>query len=185
MVILKVSKLITLSFLIFVFGNALSQDTDSLKSWLSDDKLKWSNFKGSPPLSETNTMFKAACSSFVIVYPFTEKDSTYYKVRAVFHAYKSWTKDTTKYILAHEQLHFDITELYARKLRKTIKELCATLALDDKKVQDSIKGLISESGKREDDYDKETVHGLLKEHQHEWAKKICGELEQLKKYAGD
>src|SRR5258705_10691508 len=104
-------RLITLFFLMLIFANNFSQVNDSVKCWSNRDKLKWGDFKGNVP-NEGNSLFKAACASNVEIYSIIMDDSTYkYKVRTVFNRYKSWTRDTTKYILAHEQLHFDITEL--------------------------------------------------------------------------
>src|SRR5258708_7210019 len=117
-------KFIIAGLLAFSFGRGLSQDT--VKCWSSTDKLKWSDFRGSVPSIGLSSSDKAACSSMPRPYPLQENDSTYtYNVKAVFYRYTSWAKvkDTTKYLLAHEQLHFDITELYARKMRKAFKGL--------------------------------------------------------------
>ena len=57
------------------------------------------------------------------------------------------------------------------------------LELSDKKFQAAIDKLISESRKREKDYDHDTVHGVIKKSQLEWAKENCTELDSLKQYA--
>ena len=136
-------------------------------------------------MDKKQTPSRAICANRISLFPFRDTDTSRYtyKVKAVFNRYKSWTLDTTKYILAHEQLHFDIGELYARKLRKAIKVLSKKYEMADKYVQSVIDKLLAERTLRDDNYDHDTIHGLIKESQHEWAKKIYGELEQLKEYA--
>lgn len=51
-------------------------------------------------------------------------DSTYYyNILALFSKYESWMVIRSTDILQHEQIHFDIFELHARKLRKSWLEL--------------------------------------------------------------
>ena len=126
-------------------------------------------------------MFAASFRSEIIVYPFSQNDSTYeYRVKAVFYKYEAWTKSANEYILKHEQLHFDIIELFARKLRKRIKEFSGDM---DSKFGTVVKGLIAESLKWEKDYDRDTNHGAFIEDQQKWVKKISAELDSLKGYA--
>ncbi len=91
--------------------------------WTSDFRLNWEDFKGTVPESSA----AAATTSSGISYDF----STYYegnqlkidvRVFTYFYPSRSWYKPkiSNEVTLAHEQLHFDITELYARKMRKQL-----------------------------------------------------------------
>jgi hypothetical protein len=170
---------ITLIFLTLVFVESFPQANDSIKCWSSNDKLTWNDFKGKV---DTNSRFAAICPSNIKVYPILVNDSAYqYRVKVIFFRYKAWHRTTTTDALAHEQLHFDITELYARKLRKMIKDSFAGEYNDE--FGNSVKKMIAESLKQEGIYDERTMHGADKESQAEWSKKIHVELESLKEYA--
>src|SRR5258707_8332834 len=118
-------------------------------------------------------------------YPLQENDSTYtYNVKAVFYRYTSWdkVKDTTKYLLAHEQLNFDITELYARKMRKAFKGLGYWTQSTANAYSAIKKKIYADHITRQNDYDAKTTHGTIKKVQLEWANKIRAELEILKEF---
>ena len=89
----------------------------------------------------------------------------------------------TDYILQHEQGHFDITELFARKLAKELKEY----KFNPRKYQDDVskiyKKLMDEKEEYQNKYDKETDFSRNKEQQAEWLEKIKDELDELDEYA--
>ena len=170
---------LVLGFLILDQEDVFSQKGDSTKCWDAHNKLSWLDFKGK---IDKKSMFAAVCPSEIVVYPVSKNDSTReYKVKVIFKRYEAWAKNTTQYTLAHEQLHFDITELYARKVRKVIREKYKGRYNDE--FGSIIKGLIAELDQSEEDYDKETIHGAFIEGQQKWAKKIFAELDTLKGYA--
>jgi hypothetical protein len=73
---------------------------------------------------------------------------------AHFYPNKSWyLKDRRNtYILAHEQLHFDITELYARMFRAQLKGLVVTQNVKDQmqRLHKAINEAVDETQKRYD-----------------------------------
>ncbi len=108
-----------LSFFIFliIFNNIYSQEDIELKYWNNQNKLKIIDFKGvfAMGISSANTtvgidFFNVKkYNTFGVITVFYKKDSFFLK-----------NIDSTKniYLLKHEQLHFDIAELFARKIRK-------------------------------------------------------------------
>jgi len=78
-------------------------------------------------------------------------------------------KDT---LLAHEQLHFDICELYVRQLRKKIMEA----DLDPMEFDKQINKMFEESWKdyqlKQQQYDNETGHGIIADKQLSWQEEI-------------
>lgn len=94
-------------------------------AWDKQRPLQWSDFKGSP-----GTLKGWAASSSTGISQgyatdgsgFIDKESV--TVTAHFYPEFSWVrhKQKTKHLLAHEQTHFDITEVYARKLAKEIED---------------------------------------------------------------
>lgn len=95
-----------------------------------------------------------------------------FEVNSYFYPQLSWVDGNSKkeYLLGHERLHFDITELHARILRKKLKEInFDELNSDPKKVLDSVYEIV-EKDRREMQtrYDRETNHSLNKEIEAKW-----------------
>lgn len=85
--------------------------------------------------------------------------------------------------MSHEQGHFDIAELFARKLRKAFKEYIfnpKTIEADYNKIFSRIK---TERSKMDALYDKETNLSRNKSKQLYWNKKIEAELKKFEAHA--
>ena len=80
----------------------------------------------------------------------------------------------------HEQLHFDITELYARKIRKRFKELQDMGETDYEEYVKIYYELEKELDAFQQKYDSEVY--FREQNQKEWIEKIAKELEELKEY---
>lgn len=107
-----------------------------------------------------------------------------FKISNYFIRSQSWTTDTTKANdIRHEQLHFDISELHARKMRNGICELRSKKINDINIYTDFIKKTLDELHNLNHKYDIETGHGVIDFRQEEWSVKIKKELDLLKKYA--
>ncbi len=94
--------------------------------WQPDFKLNWSNFRAAVPQGSS----AAATTASGISYDFStysdgKETKLDFKVSTYFYPDKSWYKPTVanEVTLAHEQLHFDITEIFARKLRKELNQV--------------------------------------------------------------
>src|SRR5262249_44372894 len=89
--------------------------------WSAEKKLTGSDFQGRPdPASSMKAMTHSG-----IAYSWQCANGTLtYEVIARFDRSKSWMRPgaETK-LLLHEQKHFDITEIYARKMRKAFSEM--------------------------------------------------------------
>jgi hypothetical protein len=84
-------------------------------------------------------------------------------------------------VLGHEQLHFDITELYTRKFRQQISELKVSNSIGSqlKKLHNSIK---QDLASMQDSYDVETNYSRNVEQQAKSKAYIVTELTKLSKY---
>lgn len=168
-------------FSLFHSHHGLAQTADTVKCWSSTDKLTWSDFRGSVPKEMLKSIRMAVCPSQITVESVTHNASLQLKVKVIFLKNQAWTKDTASlYTLAHEQLHFDITELQARKIRKSVSELKEKKVTDFTKYQFYIQKFVSETDKMQLEYDKETNHGGYESHQKEWREKITKDLDSLK-----
>ena len=105
-------------------------------------------------------------------------------VKCFFDISKSWTKDPeNKALLEHEQLHFDITELFTRKLRKQLSELKDPCGKDSGKIQTIYDRNFEEMNKYQQRYDQETEHSVKELVQKGWEEKVKRELAQLLDYS--
>lgn len=80
-------------------------------------------------------------------------------------------------ILEHEQIHFDITELIARRLRKKIH--LYSKAMSPSSLQLEYKSSLYSLNDIQEKYDSETDHGRLYKKQVEWKERIQKELIDL------
>jgi predicted secreted Zn-dependent protease len=82
----------------------------------------------------------------------------------------------------HEQGHFDITEIFARKLNKAMSAYHFNQNTYRKDLNKIYQDIIKEKDNMQDQYDHETNFSRNKEKQMEWLKKIQTMLEELKEY---
>ncbi len=104
---------------------------------------------------------------------------------AIFNKNLSWTIDTTKYLLQHKQLHFNIAELYTRKINKEFEELKNRFENEKSKYHSIYNALYIEMLKMQDQYDLETNHSQNRIKQEEWNKKIELMLNELNAFASN
>ena len=135
--------------------------------------MSWEHFKGRPDLG---SRFKANSATGILFSgQIGKKDGKYslnFIVNSYFYPQLSWVAESAKkeYLLQHERLHFDITELHARILRKKLKEINFDNGdSDPKEVLDSVYEIV-EKDRREMQtrYDQETNHSLNKEIEAKW-----------------
>jgi hypothetical protein len=182
----KKKLLTTFASLIFVllasFTGTFKNTDDLYILWNDSTGLTWDDFLGKAPV---NTSLAAMTYTQLSLNPFEyNPPECKISIQAMFDKNKSWVKEKSKtdYLLGHEQLHFDIAELYARKLRKGIKNG----VFSSKKLQSQLSDLFhkynTELSEYESEYDKETNHSKIEEKQKKWEINIPKELEKLKDY---
>jgi len=86
-------------------------------------------------------------------------------------------------LLVHEQTHFDLTELYARKLRKQLSETKFTRSNPSKESFPIFKEMQKQYRDRQDLYERETDFSLNTAKQAEWTARIVAELNELSAYS--
>ena len=149
--------------------------------WSEDKKLKWSDFKARPNRLSSNAALTDSGMSIGLKCDGTTSEVT---IQCFFDRSKSWTKNNeSKYLLAHEQLHFDITELFVRKLRKQLAALNNDCNKLSQKVQEYYDNNYKEFVAYQQRYDSESNHSLNKEKQKYWEAKVTRELNELRPYA--
>ena len=163
------------------FGQVVDKDSsnqnkDTIVIWSKNKKLMWCDFKG---VEKDKNINGATSSTGIMMLPYMNKDKKYsYKVLACFYKNTSSTNtNSSNYILNHEQLHFDITELFARKIRQEIKiqELKSSYVDHISIYRKSHK----EYRRYQNLYDIETNHSTNFENQKKWDFKIFQELKKF------
>ncbi len=129
-----------------------------------------------------------------VIYPVNEH-TYYYNITALFNRYESWMIVKSTDILVHEQIHFDIFELYARKMRKYLTETLKQHfnedgAIDD--VSDDINLKFEEYYQRINDmqleFDRQTAaltsaNASLLQINARWTQDLKQQIDALKEYA--
>lgn len=157
------------------------QEENAIK-WDPDHRLSWSDFKAPPPKDSP----VAAITASGITYRFSalesrgkmEVDCT---IDAFFYPESSWYRPETanEIILSHEQLHFDISELFARKMRARVARY--SFSSDVKAEMNGIyEQILREMRAFQKSYDDETNFSREVEKQLEWNKQIASELKLVR-----
>jgi hypothetical protein len=170
-------KVLGLFFLsLWIFNGSLAQDTIN---WSPGYKLTWVDFQCKPDsLSEFGAVTYAGVrysSSF------SDKFLTF-KVYCYFNKKISWVRVKSDYGLIHEQGHFNIAELFARKLRKGFKDYKFNLATVDKDLKTIFEQMKNERKKMDSLFDLGTDFSRNNMGQKHWNLKITYELQKLEAY---
>ncbi|MDP1764828.1 MAG: hypothetical protein Q8L07_13175 [Sediminibacterium sp.] len=162
---------------------------------LSSDTLFWSNNRLTGADFQQNDqddkpvpfVAKSRWLLYFKIVPSTENTSLKVPiVRAVFFPKFSWIKHRAQgneNVLRHEQLHFDIVELHARKLRRLLDLLEIVTRKDQKRAVGYAWGINSQLFEMQKQYDWETSHGSDRAKQVWWVTYIFLQLRELEKYA--
>tara|TARA_B110000977_G_scaffold30003_1_gene39218 strand:+ start:12654 stop:13352 length:699 start_codon:yes stop_codon:yes gene_type:complete len=167
---------------------AYTSDKDGYILWSDSCKLNWNNFKR--VIEDSTSYYKAKTITEIGVEHFeTSNDSIVYFVRTYFKEKKSYkTNDLNlgNALLKHEQLHFDISELGARKIRKEYNSYLSkdgSFYITNKFINSAFNKCISEIDVLDSLYDEETNHGSNYKEQAKWNKKVAKMLNKYKEYA--
>lgn len=151
--------------------------------WAADRPLTWADFQGRPKFGEPEAALTSAdllsdarCADFVFSATITP----------TFDPSTSWVRDAkaaSPALLRHEQLHFDLTEVYARRLRQKLK----AANLDCQKLQPAFgrltQAVYNQWSNEENRYDIDTNHGLNAAKQAVWEKQVQRQITDLSSFA--
>ncbi|MFI5154084.1 MAG: DUF922 domain-containing protein [Chitinophagales bacterium] len=146
---------------------------DNLIDWSTSRRLTWSDFQAEPP----KTPAAAALTSTTIKVDFGYFNETLtYHIHCRFDKSSSWGRVKNDYVLSHEQGHFDIAEIFARKLNEALRKYRPESQNIPKDVNKIYQDMMKKYYERQDEYDKETNFSMDKKKQEEWLKIIDDEL---------
>lgn len=142
--------------------------------------ITWDDFKG--PRNRKSSGIASTFSYMDIDVVKTNNTGAEVLLQAVFDTEESWVIYKEKTVLAHERGHFDITELYARKLRKKISETTFKKADFRTTLRKLYADYDDEMDKYHDRYDDETESSMNTEKQKAWEAGIKKDIEALNAY---
>lgn len=168
-------RVLLLSILSLFLMASSVQDEERI-AWSEDYRLSWSDFKGQP--KPGNVYVASTNSGLSFSYGFKTINGVAtsdfrYEVTSYFYPELSWYQPerVSPRVLQHEQTHFDITELHARKLRKRIEAYNFT---ENAKAElDELYNQVErERRAMQSTYDLETDHSILRAEEAAWVSKV-------------
>lgn len=154
--------------------------------WDENVLLSWEDFKINFDLDIVHH-----AQSATGIYSFWECNDNHYEfiVGCVFDRTKSWVKYWVKFdrkntsqLLNHEQTHFDLTEVYARKIRYALSTVPDPCRKSQSEMKAIVNKLLEEFKTEEKRYDSATKHGRDTDKQLLWDKNVYRMLEMLDQY---
>jgi hypothetical protein len=155
------------------------EKNEELMDWNASRKLTWADYKSRPnPDSDA----AASTTTLLLINYSINNNGLTYKIQSKFSKTRSWGLHKTVYILSHEQGHFDIAEIFARKLHKKMSEYKFDRRNYQKSLDKIYQDVVDEKTKMQNQYDRETNHSINREEQARWLKKIAELLEEYEDY---
>lgn len=131
-------------FIGFISLMSFSFVKDDFILWQENKKLKIQDFKADnkDTVKVNRQQFLGAISAIRIEYSSFQRNKNSvpdFSIKTYFDPNVSWMLLKNDYVLQHEQIHFDLTELYARKMRKSVESLrqkhVTNISIYRKKIQ--------------------------------------------------
>jgi len=163
----------------------VQNDNEPVISWNDNYRLSWQDFKAQPMRNVGAVATTASGITFGFSIRESDKRVISFSTEVLAHFYpeQSWYKPerADNHVLGHEQLHFDITELFARKFRKRLSVLKTTNDVA-KKLRATHEAINKELAAFQNQYDAETNFSRNVEAQLQWQILIRRELQKLESF---
>ena len=176
-----ISKLFIFIGLFFVLFKTNDSEKSSKIYWHQRNAVTWNDFRKTAHLSgneaaqistgiQYSVKMENKTLSFVVRSYADKKNSFYIK------------KKKSDRLLKHEQGHFDICEIFARKLRKQLMAKPFKQKSLNSEAEKIYKKTIKGMNKFQHLYDKETNHSIDTTMQNKWNTKIAKMISELEPY---
>ena len=154
--------------------------------WALKRPLTWADFKGDPPRDGG----AAAETAYTLLYGSQCRGQAFeFRVVAAFRPKESWVRpailkrpaDSAR-ALRHEQTHFDLAEVHARRMRRHFAELMAPCRVSTSDLSEIAERMVKEEAAAQEKYDAETDHSRVAAEQARWDKEVASQLTTLAKW---
>lgn len=176
--------IICLSLSTFCIG----QPQPEVINWEHSNTLTWNDFRGEVDkdiLAAAMTSYKINLVPEAVMVDENDMIQGYENLTVVTQFYKelSWHTNDSNTLLAHEQLHFDIAELYARKIRQRFSELKIAKEARFTAYLDAYNILWKACRTYQKQYDRETAHGRNLLVNLNWEERVGKQLGEMNDFA--
>jgi hypothetical protein len=143
--------------------------------------LSWDDFKGRP---DESTLWTAVTYSGIKLRCESKLNGGTFHLQIKLFPYmdrsRSWYKESghNNYTLSHEQRHFDITILVTRQLAEALQQATYSYKTYARQVDAIHDDYLRKLNEMQDQYDKETDHGMKRTAQRMWDRNIAQKLAQ-------
>ncbi len=174
-------RILILTFSILL-SFAFSERGKDIIYWQAGRKLTWSDFKETKGSGNTGAVSSTGFGYKLRV----EGQKVEVTIQSFFNRKESWVRKGEKHDkgLKHEQGHFDISEIFARKFRKHLNNYNFNYTVVDNEIAHVYRQYVKQLDAYQDLYDKETDHHRNDIKQMEWDDRIEKELNGLQNYSG-
>lgn len=156
------------------------RESAELIPWQMDKRLIWDDFlceprRGTDAVASTST-------SLGIAYQLNNGHLSYH-ITCYFNKEKSWGLLKTDYILAHEQGHFDITEIFARRLNEALQNYKFNKRTFKRDIGNIYESIVRQKEEYQKAYDAESDHSRNRKVQYDWLERIESLLAETAPYS--
>ncbi len=144
-------------------------------AWSADRRLMWSDFRGRPVV----TSGAVALTAYYVAYDLPCHAGRFApSVVSRFLPHASWVKadhllePQAVQTLRHEQTHFDLSEVLARRALADLRAVDRPCDLDTAGIQPVLDGFGRRDAEIQRQYDRETGHGTDPRRQQEWDRRV-------------
>ena len=152
----------------------------------SPNVLEWDHFRESERPDEAEGMAAASFCEIRLEFRNVPLREPYIRVIPVFLPQRSWVAGDRRRpeLLRHEQGHFDLCEIQARRLRRSLDSLVSESSRAEIGQARKLFEYHLEQYKRHgQEYDRDTDHGVILEEQYKWDRRIEQQLDSLEEFA--
>ena len=155
--------------------------------WSAERPLTWKDFRGTPPVEPGDEGARTAYSLFYGARCTGRRFE--FRVLAAVLPRLSWVTATvlknpalSARSLRHEQTHFNLSEIHARRMRKYFADLAQPCANSEAELNALAQRLVRAEGTAQSSYDQETNYGRTAAKQAEWEAETTRQIESLAAY---
>jgi len=156
--------------------------------WSASRPLTWDDFQAVPPTGDPE---RVAETAYTVLHAINCRGKIFQsRVVAAFLPRQSWVRPSVRAnpsqsvrSLSHEQTHFNLTEVYARRIRRYFAELTDPCLKSEREIEAQADQLIREESAAQRRYDDETSHGRIGAKQSEWDTETVRQIANLQRYA--
>src|SRR5678810_497929 len=145
--------------------STMRAESQEMIPWELDKRLVWDDFLCEPKVG--SDAVASTSTSLGIAYQLSNGELRYH-ITCYFNKEKSWGLMKTDYILAHEQGHFDITEIFARKLNEALQNYKFNKKTYKRDIGQIYQFIVSQKEEYQKMYDSETDHSRNRRTQYDW-----------------